>query len=289
MTYFTLVFLKILQIASINLYLRIGTRASNLALAQTELFITQLLQHFGDSITYEIIPIKTTGDDIQDRPLYDIGGKNLFVKEIHIALLEDRIDCAVHSLKDLEAKSIEGIEIACVLPRGDVRDILITKTPNHYDLKTLPKDAKIGTCAPRRIAQVKMHRPDCQTMLLRGNIETRIQKFMESNWHSIILAKAGLDRLNMISHTAFNDYPLFAYPISIDVIIPAAGQGAVAIDCLNARKDIKELLQAIDDAQTRKAIKHEREYIENLNATCHTPVGAYFDGTQLHTFLGDDI
>lgn len=271
------------------MHIRIGTRGSPLAHAQTAQVLAQLEAYHGSAHTYEIIPIQTTGDKISDKPLCAMGGKQLFAKELHLALYDQTIDCAVHSLKDLEAQGTEGIILACVLERPDPRDILITKTPNIYSLATLPPHAQVGTCAPRRSAQLFYHRPDCKPMPLRGNIETRLCKFMDSNWDAIILAKAGLDRLGLLEHTALREWPLFAYPIPIHTMVPAAGQGVIAVECLAANTGLQALLAPLNHVPTYTAITHERAFVQSLHATCHTPVGAYYDGHAFYTFVAADM
>jgi hydroxymethylbilane synthase len=217
-----------------------------------------------------------------------MGGKQLFAKELHLALANQTIDCAVHSLKDLEACGTQGIALACVLERADPRDVLITKTPHVHSLATLPPHAHVGTCAPRRSTQLLYHRPDCTPMPLRGNIETRLRKLMEVNWDAIILAKAGLDRLGLLAHTALREWPLFAYPLPIPTMVPAAGQGVIAVECLATNAALQTLLEPLNHVPTYVAITRERAFIQSLQATCHTPVGAYDDGHTFHTFMTTD-
>src|SRR5579864_7433026 len=203
--------------------LRIGTRRSKLALAQTELVrgaLASSVHELAPPETIGVVPISTTGDTIQDRPLAEAGGKGLFVKEIEEALLAGRIDIAVHSMKDMPTAQPAGLVIAAFLPRGDVRDVLIADgTKRIADLR---RGAVVGTSALRRKAQLLHRRPDLEIVDLRGNVETRIAKVRSGIVEATLLALAGLRRINLASAGT---------PISEEEMLPAVGQGAICIEC----------------------------------------------------------
>lgn len=243
--------------------LRIGTRQSPLALKQTDLFIQALT-----SIPihdYKIIPINTTGDIIRDRPLYDIGGKALFAKEIETALLQNEIDCAVHSLKDLETIMAPNLTIAAVLKREDPRDCLISK--NNCSLPDLPQGAHIGTCSPRREAQLRNLRPDLKISPIRGNIQTRIEQVLSGKYDATLLAVAGLSRMNLLKES--NQF------FSIKEILPAAGQGAIAIQIRQNDEELTHLLSPLNHLPTVEAVTAEREVLRVIQGNCRTPIAAH--------------
>ncbi|MEN3039617.1 MAG: hydroxymethylbilane synthase, partial [Candidatus Kryptonium sp.] len=197
----------------------IGTRGSKLALWQTE-FVKEKLSKVVPDLEFEIKIIKTTGDKILNSPLSKIGDKGIFTREIEIELLNGKIDMAVHSLKDLPTKLPDGLTIGAVTEREDVRDVLISR--NNLKLVDLPLNSVIATGSLRRRAQLLNMRPDFQFVEIRGNIDTRFKKFDESNWNGMILAYAGVKRMNYINRVS--------EIISTDVILPAVGQGAIAIE-----------------------------------------------------------
>ncbi len=242
---------------------RIGTRSSPLALAQAELVKAALVAAHGWSDGQVVlVTMLASGDKVQDRPLSEIGGKALWTKELERALIDDEIDIAVHSMKDVETVRNDAFTIAAMLPRADVRDRLI----GADSILSLPQNALIGTSSPRRAAQLRAIRPDLQTALLRGNVATRLAKVADGEFAATILAAAGLDRLGMGDTGAV---------IEVDQMLPAAAQGAVGIDCLSARADIAAQLAPISDAATFACVTAERAFLKALGGNCHSPVAAY--------------
>lgn len=243
--------------------LRIGTRESPLALKQTTLFVCQLNSIGIQDI--DIIPIKTTGDIIRDRPLYDIGGKALFSKEIEVALTNNEIDCAVHSLKDLEAHMPPGLRLGIVLERGDPRDCLISR--DRLLLKDLPKGAKVGTCSPRREAQLKLIRPDLQISSIRGNIDTRLKQVRDGRFDATLLTVAALKRLGIEQEIA----EIFAP----EEILPSAGQGAIAIQIREADDLLYQKISCLNHELTSQCVLAERDVLRHIRGDCRTPIAAY--------------
>jgi hydroxymethylbilane synthase len=251
--------------------LRLGTRGSPLALVQAGLVAATLRTAHGwgeDAIA--IVPVKTTGDRVQDRPLAEIGGKALWTKELDRALLCGDIDFAVHSMKDVETIRPAAIAIAAMLPRADVRDRLVG-APN---IDALRQGARIGTSSPRRAAQVRHLRPDLSIVPFRGNVDTRLRKLAGGEADATLLAAAGLDRL------ARGD---IGHAVPIDVMLPAPAQGAVGIEARADDAGTLVLLAAIDDLETRICVLAERALLAALGADCHSPVAALarLDGSQI--------
>ncbi len=243
--------------------LRIGTRSSPLALAQAEMTKAALLAAHGWSDAQVIlVPMLSSGDKVQDRPLAEIGGKALWTKELERALIEDEIDIAVHSMKDVETLRHESFVIAAMLPRADVRDRLI----GAASIAALPPNAHVGTSSPRRAAQLKAIRPDLRTAMIRGNVATRLAKIAAGEFDATLLAAAGLDRLGMADTGA---------PICGSEMLPAASQGAVGIDCLASRMDIQALLVPVNHPDTFECVMAERAFLAALGGNCHSPVAAY--------------
>ncbi len=258
--------------------LRIGTRASPLALVQTRTFlglvgnacpVLRVLKAFEEH------PMSTAGDRIQDRPLADIGGKGLFAKEIHEALLDGRIDFAVHSLKDLETELPRGVALACVMPREDSRDALVLGPdcgpPDDADpgdpWGRLPRGALIGSASVRRQAQILHARPDLRVETIRGNVQTRIGKVRAGAVCASFLALAGLRRLGLADEAGLVLEP--------DTMVPAAGQGIVGITCREEDTELLELLRAIEDPEARAVATAERALLGALDGSCRTPIGAH--------------
>lgn len=242
--------------------LRIGTRSSPLALAQAEMTRAALVAAHGWPVAaVALVPMLSSGDKVQDRPLAEIGGKALWTKELERALIDDEIDIAVHSMKDVETVRADIFSIAAMLPRADVRDRLI----GAHSIAALPQGARIGTSSPRRAAQLKALRPDLHTGMIRGNVATRLAKLAEGEFDATLLAAAGLDRLGMAdTGTAIDPAEM----------LPAASQGAIGIDCLAARPAIAALLQPVNDATTFACVMAERAFLSALGGTCHSPVAA---------------
>jgi len=243
---------------------RIGTRGSKLALWQTE-FVRRKLSDVFPDVEFEVKVIKTKGDKILDSPLSKIGDKGIFTREIEIELLNREIDIAVHSLKDLPTKLPEGLIIGAVTEREDVRDVLISK--DNLKLAELPKEAVIATGSLRRRAQLLHFRSDFKFVDLRGNIDTRFRKFDELNWDAMVLAFAGVRRMNYEGR--------IAELISTDIVLPAVGQGAIAIEVREDDVKILDLVRRINHIETELATRSERALLRRLEGGCQVPIGAF--------------
>ncbi len=241
----------------------IGTRGSQLALWQAQFVKQQLIPRYPD-IEIKIKIIKTTGDTIQNRSLVGLG-KGVFTKEIEFSLLDGEIDLAVHSLKDLPTEMPTGLCIAAIPTRDDPRDVLVTSTGSL--IENLPVDAKIGTTSPRRKAQLLYTYPHLQVVDVRGNVDTRLRKLKETDLDAIILAAAGLKRLN--KEEAITQY------FDIEQMVPAVGQGALAVQTRQDDSQIQELLTTINDATTTVEITAERTLLEYLGGGCQVPIGGF--------------
>ncbi|MES2046331.1 MAG: hydroxymethylbilane synthase [Pseudomonadota bacterium] len=239
--------------------IRIGTRGSPLALVQANMVKDQLAAAHG--LAGEIVIIKTTGDVVQDRALAEIGGKALWTKELDRALLAGEIDCAVHSMKDVETIRPDAIVIAAMLPRADVRDRLI----GADSIAALPANAVVGTSSPRRAAQLRRLRPDVKPVLFRGNVDTRLAKLAAGEVDATLLAAAGLDRLGRTD---------IGTAIESDVMLPAPAQGAVGIESRTDDARVRGWLTTIDDGVTHRCVLLERALLAALSADCHSPVAA---------------
>jgi hydroxymethylbilane synthase len=259
--------------------LRVGTRASPLALAQTRSFLALLARICPVLSGMDVFcehAIQTTGDKVLDRPLAEIGGKGLFAKEIHQALSDGRIDFAVHSLKDLETGLPPGISLACVLKREDPRDVLILG-PDLHDaaqdqtgadpFAAIPRGALIGTCSVRRQAQLLAARPDLRITTMRGNVQSRLAKVRGGVCDGSLLALAGLNRLGLESEASV--------VIPAEIMVPSACQGIVGITVRSADREVIELLSAIEDRSARVCATAERALQAALDGSCATPVGAH--------------
>jgi hydroxymethylbilane synthase len=245
--------------------IRIGTRGSALALAQANEVHERLSSVCGGGISFETCIIKTSGDRIQDRSLAAAGGKGLFTKELEEALLDGSIDLAVHSMKDMPAILPDGLEIACILPREDVRDAWIS--PVAKSLDELPAGSVVGTASVRRGAFILNARPDLKTVLFRGNVETRLRKLADGEAHATLLAVAGLNRLGMADR--------ITRIIPVDEMLPAPAQGAVGIEIRSADKATRELVAKIHDESTGIAVTAERAFLACLDGSCRTPIAAH--------------
>jgi hydroxymethylbilane synthase len=246
--------------------LRIGTRGSPLALVQARAVRDALAAALGRAAdTIELKTIRTTGDTIVDRPLAEEGGKGLFTKEIEEALLRGDIDLAVHSAKDMPTFLPRGLTLAACLEREDPRDVFISRRAKT--LHALPQGAKVGTASLRRQAIMKRARPDLEVASLRGNVETRLRKLDSGETDAIILALAGLRRLGLEGRAT--------RIMSIEEFLPAAGQGAIAIETRDDDAATRAMLAAIDDADTSIAVAAERAFLAVLDGSCNTPIGAH--------------
>ncbi len=258
-----------------SLPLRAGTRGSPLALVQTRAFIGMLSEAcpaLADMEAFEEVIIRTTGDAVQHVKLADIGGKGLFAKEIHEQLLAGDIDFAVHSLKDLDTELPAGVAIACFLPREDARDCLILgpgclAAVEGDPLSVLPHGAIIGTSSVRRQAQLMARRPDLRPVMIRGNVQTRLAKIASGECHASLLALAGLRRLGLAQHA-----DVILDPADM---LPASGQGIVAVTVRSDDHDLLHLLDAFSDPAAKAAAIAERALLATLDGSCHTPIGAH--------------
>lgn len=245
---------------------KIGTRGSPLALAQARQTKARLIAAHGlAQEAIDIIIIQTSGDRIQDRALSEAGGKGLFTKEIEEALIEGRIDLAVHSAKDMPTILPQGLELVAYLPREDVRDALITLP--GLTLQTLPQGAAIGTASLRRQALLKRQRPDLVPVLLRGNVETRLRKVAVGECAATLLALAGLKRLGLDQAVTM--------VLDVDDFPPAVGQGAICLEARANDQRILPLLAAINDPPTRHALLAERAFLGVLEGSCRAPIAGY--------------
>jgi hydroxymethylbilane synthase len=272
--------------------IRLGTRASRLALSQVAEIQLLLAENF-PQIKIEIVPITTTGDKIIDKNLAEIGGKGLFIKELEEALINNQIDIAVHSAKDIPPIIHELTQLSAFTERLDVRDCFVSS--KYSSLKKLPKNAIIGTSSTRRKAFILKERPDIKVVNLRGNIDTRLNKILENNLDGAILAVSGLLRLG--KENSINE------PIDIEKMLPAGGQGALALQTRISDQELHELLQKINHQETEICVCSERAFLQELGASCTTPVGVYcsaknkkiqlktaiidYDGSQIYETLNN--
>jgi hydroxymethylbilane synthase len=241
-----------------------ATRRSALALAQCRAFIAELVAANAGLATSELL-VTTTGDRIQDRPLSEIGGKGLFVKEIEEALLDGRADLAVHSVKDVPARLPDGLVLACSPPRADPRDVLVA--PRHGSLAALPAGARVGTSSLRRTVSLREARPDLAFVPMRGNVDTRLRKVDAGEVDAIVLAGAGLRRLGLEARAT--------EWLSIDVSLPAIGQGALGIEIRAADDATRLRLAPLHHADTAIAVAAERGVMVALDGDCRTPIAAH--------------
>lgn len=252
---------------------RIATRKSALALWQAE-YVKARLEFFHPGLTVELVPMSTQGDKILDTPLAKIGGKGLFVKELETAMLEDRADIAVHSMKDVPVEFPAGLMLSTICEREDPRDAFVS---NHYQhLEQLPYGAVVGTSSLRRQCQIKALRPDLQIRDLRGNVNTRLAKLDGGEFDAIILAAAGLIRLGFVTRIA-------AF-LPVSQSLPANGQGAVGIECRSDDLALQALLAPLEHTPTRLAVLAERAMNRALQGGCQVPIGAFaeIDGDTMY-------
>lgn len=244
--------------------IRIGTRSSRLALWQAEWVASRLRDHYPD-LNVELVHIKTQGDRDQNSPLSSIGGTGLFAKEIQLALLEGRVDVAVHSLKDLPTVETPGLVLAAVPSRANVADALIA--PAYLTLENMPPGSRVGTGSLRRQAQVLHAHPRLHVQPIRGNVDSRLAQALEGKIDGVVLAAAGLERLGFEKHiTQRLDPPGF---------LPAVGQGALGVECRAHDQRTLSLVQALDCALSRAAVLAERAMLAGLGGGCLMPLGAW--------------
>lgn len=240
--------------------LRIGTRGSLLAKWQAEFVRKRVFAATG--VEPEIVIIKTTGDKMLHAPVAQIGGKGIFIKELDDALLEETIDLAVHSVKDIPTEIPSRLMVPAVCKRDDVRDCLVGAT-----LANLRQGARVGTSSLRRQAQLRHFRPDLDLRDLRGNVDTRLRKVESGEYEAVVVSKAGLDRLGFSQR--------ISEVLSPEVCMPAVGQGAIAVECRLKDREAEELLTPLDDAETRAAVIAERALLGALHGGCQVPMGAF--------------
>jgi hydroxymethylbilane synthase len=252
----------------------VGTRGSELALRQAGLVVDALQARWAD-LKFEIQIIKTRGDD-KKTAIADVraGRKGLFTGAIERGLVQKRIDLAVHSAKDLPSRLAPGTEIAAVLRRAAADDVLVATTPG--DLESLAKDGIVATGSVRRQHQLRWKRPDLEIVDLRGNVPTRLRKLATDRWHAIILARAGLQRLGLNAERPqieFENNKFFTALLSREIFVPAGGQGVVAMQIRSDNQQLREMLEPINDFDTRLSLRAEREFLRLLEADCNQPVG----------------
>lgn len=256
----------------------VATRRSMLALAQTRAFVRALVEkHPG--LEVEELHVVTSGDRIQDRPLYEAGGKGLFVKEIEEALLDGRASFAVHSMKDLPAHPPKGLAIACVPERADARDTLLVSPGKQASIESLPKGARVGSSSLRRKIALKTIRPDLDVVPLRGNVDTRLKKLRGGEYDAIVLAAAGLARLGVDPSSLPPHLPL-----PTTTMLPAVAQGTLAIEARDDDAQVRSLLSALEHAPSRLRASAERGVLRALDADCTVPLAAHatLDGDAIH-------
>lgn len=243
--------------------LRIGTRGSALALWQAKNVAESLLR--GARVEADLVIIKTSGDKLQQVSFSQIGAKGVFIKELEDALIEQRVDLAVHSMKDVPVELPEGLTIAAICKREDVRDALLSTS--GATLRDLPAGARVGTSSLRRKAQLLHARRDLQILELRGNVDTRIEKLKRGDYDAIVLAKAGLDRLGLSENVT--------EVLPTGICLPAAGQGAIGIEARSGDEETLRALSALNDLETRWGVGAERAALAGLGGGCQVPIGAW--------------
>jgi hydroxymethylbilane synthase len=241
--------------------IRIATRQSQLALWQAE-HVAAILRSSDEVSNVQLVPLSTRGDEILDRSLQKIGGKGLFIKELEVAMQEDRADIAVHSMKDVPVDVPEGFCIGAVLPRANSADALVGKT-----LQELAEGARVGSSSLRRAAQLKLLRPDLRIEPLRGNVNTRLAKLENGDFDAIVLAAAGLERLGLEQH--------ISQALTPEQMLPAAAQGVIGVECLAANVELRALLAGLNDQTASRTTLAERTIARILQADCQSPVAAY--------------
>jgi len=244
--------------------LRFATRPSKLARWQTSTVIQTLRSHW-PNLQCEQIVMKTRGDVLLDQPLPEIGGKGLFTAELDNALRAGEFDAVVHSLKDLPIEESPGLKIGAIPRRGPASDVLLNS--KSLTLAELPDGSRVGTSSLRRQAQLLAYRSDLQVKPLRGNVDTRIRKLLAGEYDAIVLATAGVTRLEMEEHVAEE--------LTFEIMLPAPGQGALAVQCRSDDEDVLNYLAVIDHVETRRAVSAERAFLDALGGGCSLPVGAY--------------
>jgi hydroxymethylbilane synthase len=252
--------------------LRIATRQSRLALWQAE-HVAAALRVAHPALNVVLVPMTTQGDRVLDRPLAQVGGKGLFIKELELAIAEDRADIAVHSMKDVPSDLPPGMTLAAMLPRADPRDAFLSL--RHESFTVLPQGARVGTSSLRRQCQIKYARPDLELLTLRGNVDTRLRKLEEGQYDAIILAAAGLERLGLQGRVR--------HYFGFEHCVPAVGQGVIGIECRADDARSIELVRALNDATAWLCCTAERAFAQRLRGSCQSPIAglAQIDGETL--------
>ena len=243
--------------------LRIATRRSALALWQAE-HVAQLLRGAHAGLVVTLVPLVTQGDRILDRPLAEVGGKGLFIKELEAAIADGRADLAVHSMKDVPAALPDGFALTAVLPRADPRDALLTL--RHSGFVALPRGARVGTSSQRRQCILRAARPDLEIVALRGNVDTRLRKLDDGECDAIVLAAAGLTRLGLAAR--ITEY------LDPTISLPAVGQGVVGVECRDGPA-LRALLAPLEHGPTRLCLTAERAFAARLEGSCQSPIAGY--------------
>jgi hydroxymethylbilane synthase len=252
------------RLSGVRRHVRIATRQSRLALWQAN-HVAGLLAQAHPGLTLDLVAMTTQGDRVRDRPLADVGGKGLFVKELERAIADGRAEIAVHSMKDVPSEMPPGMTIAAVLPRADPRDALVSLEYRRLD--DLPPSARIGTSSPRREAQLRHLRPDLVVVPLRGNIDTRLSRLQERTLDGILLACAGLDRLGLAARVS--------EVLDPEVFVPAVGQGVIGIECAAGDTASHATVATLHDVPTAARLVAERAFAERLHGSCHSPIAAH--------------
>ncbi|WP_436605106.1 hydroxymethylbilane synthase [Sorangium sp. So ce1036] len=247
-----------------DMELTLATRRSALALAQSRAF-ARALEAATPDLSLRELEVVTSGDRTQDRPLQDIGGKGLFIKELEEALLDGRADFAVHSIKDVPAELAPALRLACIPAREDPRDALVTRS--GAPLAELPAGARVGTSSLRRAVALRAARPDLQIAPVRGNVDTRLRKMAEGVVDAVVLALAGLKRLGLADRAT--------EILSPEVSLPAIGQGALGIECRAEDARVSDVLARLADRETTTCVTAERAVMAAVEGSCRTPVAAY--------------
>jgi hydroxymethylbilane synthase len=246
---------------------RIATRKSRLALAQADLVASLLARVSG--VAHELVTITTKGDTVRDRSIAAIGGDGVFVKELENALLDDRADIAVHSLKDLPTEATAGIDASIILERGDARDALITRQNRFPTIESLPRGAVVGTSSLRRRAQLLGSRPDLEVRELRGNVDTRVRAVLDGRFDAAILAVVGMERIGLLADVDGGA------PLDPSAFVPAPGQGAICVQYRTGDDRIAAMLAPLHHTPTAEATAMERTFLRQMGGGCLAPIGAY--------------
>jgi hydroxymethylbilane synthase len=247
--------------------LRIATRKSRLALAQADLVASLLARVTGTA--HVLVEITTKGDAVRDRSIASIGGDGVFVKELERALLENRADIAVHSLKDLPTQTSAGVDSSITIERGDARDALITRQNRFPTIDSLPRGAVVGTSSLRRRAQLLGSRPDLEVRELRGNVDTRVRAVLDGRFDAAVLAVAGMERIGLLKEVDGGA------PLDPSAFVPAPGQGAICVQYRTGDDRIAQLLAPLQHAPTAAATAMERTFLRQMGGGCLAPIGAF--------------